>query len=244
MRLYYYTKLQYGLAAIRDERIKISSFETLNDPFDFVGIATSNEEDRKAVQIHKDDIKSRAGLLCMSETWKEPLMWGHYADNHRGVCLAFEVNPNKFRQVLYVDERPKLEDFNTKKVKDLKGEEIDLISTMKFKQWSYEREWRSFVRLLNLDYVDGNHYKLFDKHLVLKGMLFGSRCELKDARLTYILTQHDNIKVGFVRPANSRFDIVIDQPKTRKWLDMGRGVKYDWSSKELIFDDEMDLLDD
>ncbi|AYM13425.1 DUF2971 domain-containing protein [Agrobacterium tumefaciens] len=244
MRLYYYTKLQYGLMAVRDQRIKISSFETLNDPFDFVGIATSNEDDRRTVQAHKDDIKSRAGLLCMSETWKEPLMWGHYADNHRGVSLAFEVNPNKFRQVSYVEERPKLEDFGAKKVTDLKGEVIDRISTMKFNQWSYEREWRSFVRLLNLDYVDGNHFKLFDNHLVLKGVLFGSRCDIRDDRLTYVLQKHDKIKVGFVRPAHSKFDIVIDQPKTKKWLDMGRGVKYDWSSKELKFDDEIELLDD
>lgn len=50
MRLYYYTSLKYGLAAIRDQRIKISHFDALNDPFDFIGVATDTEEQRKQVE--------------------------------------------------------------------------------------------------------------------------------------------------------------------------------------------------
>ena len=33
------------------------------------------------------------GVLCFSRGWHNPLLWSHYGDKHRGVCLGFDV-PN------------------------------------------------------------------------------------------------------------------------------------------------------
>ncbi|MDQ1185456.1 DUF2971 domain-containing protein [Agrobacterium larrymoorei] len=96
MRLYYYTKLQYGLAAIRDKRIKISLYDSLNDPFDFLGLAIDYRSERRRLSKIKKELSASFGIVCLSETWKEPLMWGHYADSHRGICLGFEVEAGAY----------------------------------------------------------------------------------------------------------------------------------------------------
>ncbi|MDW9570209.1 DUF2971 domain-containing protein [Sinorhizobium meliloti] len=31
------------------------------------------------------------GIVCLSDNWQHPMMWSHYADRHRGICLAFDV---------------------------------------------------------------------------------------------------------------------------------------------------------
>jgi hypothetical protein len=31
-------------------------------------------------------------ITCFGERWDDHLMWSHYADNHKGLCLAFDMN--------------------------------------------------------------------------------------------------------------------------------------------------------
>jgi len=47
-------------------------------------------------------IHQRAGrniyLTCFSKSYKEPIMWSHYADNHNGYCLIFKPYDNQILQ--------------------------------------------------------------------------------------------------------------------------------------------------
>lgn len=36
-------------------------------------------------------MSEKYGLLCFCETWQSPLLWNHYADRHKGICLGFDV---------------------------------------------------------------------------------------------------------------------------------------------------------
>jgi len=45
----------------------------------------------------------RYRLYCLSAKADCPLMWGHYADHHRGVCLEFSVRTPEFCQAIQVD---------------------------------------------------------------------------------------------------------------------------------------------
>lgn len=235
MRLYYYTSLKYGLAAIRDQRIKISHFDALNDPFDFIGVATDTEEQRKQVEERRDRLKTNNGLICMSETWKSPLLWGHYADCHKGVCLIFNVDDSsKWRKVKYTDQRKSLDDFGVDTINDLKGEDFTTLCSTKFKAWEYEQEWRLFPKLrpARKDFVDGNFFYKFSDNdgeiMRLDGIIFGARCKIEDDTIEQFTDPIEDFRVGFVRPANSRFDIILDQQKNRPWVSKSVGISYSW----------------
>jgi hypothetical protein len=48
------------------------------------------------------------GVLCLSTKYDSPLMWSHYADQHRGICVEFDVSklpPEALRKVVYGTSR-------------------------------------------------------------------------------------------------------------------------------------------
>ena len=52
---------------------------------------------------------AQVGVLCLSELHDDILMWSHYADCHRGICLVYETIDEFFadaRPVRYQVERP------------------------------------------------------------------------------------------------------------------------------------------
>lgn len=94
-------------------------------------------------------LKDRTGVSCFSELKDSLLMWAHYADNHRGFCVEYNLlNINKKLMftpvpVIYTDEIACFDfaDFEILK----KGGSIKLIDkivSFKSPEWSYEKEWR------------------------------------------------------------------------------------------------------
>lgn len=58
-----------------------------------------------------EGIKSQVGILCLSDRNDNLSLWAHYADNHRGVCLEFDLlaDPETFsmpKKVSYDDAFP------------------------------------------------------------------------------------------------------------------------------------------
>ncbi|WP_159442782.1 DUF2971 domain-containing protein [Agrobacterium rosae] len=213
--MYYYTSQRHGLASIRDKRIKISKFSELNDPFDFIGIATDKKEERDLVKNMRGKLNSKTGLVCMSEVWNEPLLWGHYADKHKGVCLAFEVNETKWDKVQYVDQRPRLGDYGVDNIAALKADNLRDISRKKFKSWSYEKEWRYFLSFKKPDFVDGHYFLDFDDELKLIGVVLGERSTVTKEQIAAMIDAHPSIKIGFARAAFSRFSLILNRLRTQ-----------------------------
>ena len=96
------------------------------------------------------------GILCGSSTPSCPVMWGHYADNHRGVCLEFELLDEEGNDsfcfskddnydigiVEYTDEPIDILNLPLKKVAEIDKK----LLTTKSKRWSYENEVRLITR--------------------------------------------------------------------------------------------------
>jgi len=82
-------------------------------------------------------IPGRWGLYCLTSDPCSTLMWSHYSRNHRGICLEFAVNKNKFtlaHRLRYQREYPRLLLFD---------EESRLsILVVKSDEWGYEKEFR------------------------------------------------------------------------------------------------------
>lgn len=219
MRLYYFTSSHWGLVATRDKRLKLSRYGDLNDPFDFVGIATEEPAQRKQLAVLRNNLGSKAGIVCMSATWREPLLWGHYADKHKGICLGFDVKDSLWEEISYVDERPKLSDFGKDAISELTADDVKKISTTKFANWSYEREYRRFIDLSKkkVDFVDGNYFLEFSDVLELKQVIFGERSTVTDAQIEAVRSNHPAVEIMHSRAAYSRFEVVKHVTKSEKW---------------------------
>lgn len=113
------------------------------------------------------------GIFSMSEVPDHPLMWAHYTDDHKGICIGFETTgagrltqPEHCLKVVYTDTLPKMEIGFRQEIAFALDERGRLKSTSriafsdpavqaaistKSTHWSYEREWR-YVEALGGEY--------------------------------------------------------------------------------------------
>lgn len=84
LRLYYYMPAKYLFNLLKDDEIKVSIPEECNDPLEF----TSAKLERK--DGSKRESKYDGGFISFSERYDISLLWSHYADSHKGVCLRFD----------------------------------------------------------------------------------------------------------------------------------------------------------
>lgn len=95
-----------------------------------------------------DNLRNTMGVSCLSESEKSLLMWAHYANNHRGICVEYDLlqinSVLKFTAVpvIYSQERACFNFFNPENIEnDTLGLFIQSL-TSKSLEWSYEKEWR------------------------------------------------------------------------------------------------------
>lgn len=209
MRLYYFTTERFGLEAIRDSRLKIARINELNDPFEFLGLAL-NRDGRKVLREWKNQMADRYGLICMSRDWWHPLLWGHYAEKHRGLCLGFDVAENgMFREVKYHVERPTLSEFRRNKLADLNESDMNKLLFMKFRAWEYESEYRAFCELKEKDPVSGLYFLPFSENLKLAQVIVGERSSVTRDRLAGVLGGRAATVTSFkARAGFQRFEVV------------------------------------
>jgi hypothetical protein len=81
-------------------------------------------------------ICNRYRIYCLTERADVPLMWGHYAVSHTGVCVEFDGRVSPFADAIQVQY---LAAYPARDVVEHAGYE-PLIT--KSRDWSYEGEWR------------------------------------------------------------------------------------------------------
>lgn len=85
-------------------------------------------------------VTARVGVLCFSEVYDDILMWSHYADCHKGICLVYETKYEFFahaQPVRYQAKRPVVNPV-TQSTEQMLDNAIFTKSTA----WAYEKEWR------------------------------------------------------------------------------------------------------
>jgi hypothetical protein len=104
--------------------------------------------------------RNAVGAACFTEDARNELLWAHYGDNHKGMCLEFDSTKDPFKQIMqveYVKEVPVIT------YQDLTGT-TDIISRVMTKPfltkpdiWSYEKEWRILTEANSfIQYVAGS----------------------------------------------------------------------------------------
>jgi hypothetical protein len=208
MMLYYFTNKKFGLENLEKRRLKISLFSTVNDPFELLGVELSDKTVRKTVQYESSVLTKEKGLLCFSSDKYNPVQWAHYSDNHKGLCLGFEIPNSYVEKVSYVANRLNKSILNA-------PEKQKKLLTTKFNHWSYEQEYRMLLELINYPEESPNlRFKHFDELLTLKEVYIGCRSELKfeDIKNAFQSTS-GSVVVKHTRPAFKDFKIVWDKKK-------------------------------
>ena len=159
--------LKYG-------KITFSEPSGLNDPLEAKLIIKSEDE------MLQDDLKvymkaflrEDVRILSLSSTCRSMPMWAHYADDHKGICVEFELSPygmNSYMNFLYKDEyslnlpvysvlyQPQesrvinYEDW----IKMNDAEQSSILYLSKTDEWSYEKECRLFLFNRASEIIDG-----------------------------------------------------------------------------------------
>lgn len=115
---------------------------------------------RKVESILHAKLPTLLGVLCLSGSGQNALMWSHYADSHRGALIEFDENHSTFkrrrshaddlghfRHVSYSDTRPH--------INAMSGEQVFVqLALTKALDWAYEQEQRLLWPLTMADRHD------------------------------------------------------------------------------------------
>jgi hypothetical protein len=186
--------------------MKIARVADLNDPFELLAANLGgNKQLRKAMRDWRNELNKTTGLLCFSRDWYSPVLWSHYADKHRGICLGFELNDKHAEPVDYVEERLIMRGdrlaFDESVVRKL-------LKT-KYVHWSYEREVRVFVRLDPATAERGLYFSEFSNDLRLTEVIMGPLCEISIERVRHLVgSMYPDAQVLRARLAFKSFNVV------------------------------------
>jgi hypothetical protein len=120
------------------------------------------------------------GIVSLAERATCPLMWSHYGDQHRGICLGYSVPDSAVdvRKIRYGGSRAVLASDVAAMLAgdDVARQRVDeAVLLRKARPWAYEREWRLIGKQGALP-----------SPLELQEVIFGMRC---DSAVVYAVIQ-------------------------------------------------------
>ncbi len=144
MKIYKYQSININLLkSLQKRMIWASQVDQLNDPYELFFI------DNTGTDIYTNFRKTLC-VCCFSKNKDEILMWSHYANDHKGVCLEWDIDFEKMKDcLLEIDYNNEIT--TLQKVDRLDSGHLSInIKTngkfifSKFKTWEYEEEMRFF----------------------------------------------------------------------------------------------------
>ncbi len=208
IRVYHFTAACWALDDIKRRRIKIAEYHNCNDPFELGCYVGGNRERRLVLRLFKNDIRKAFGFVSFSHNWHNALLWSHYADCHKGMCLGFDLKDGLAQPVRYAKTRPFLPPQTTQNT-------ATTLLLTKAHAWAYEEEWRVSASLNDRDPETGLCFYLFSDELRLREVIVGAHADesisertVKDAVGDY----RHRVAVRKARLGFSRFEVV-----TQRW---------------------------
>lgn len=174
--VYKFTSAQYGIGNLQNKRLKLSTIDDLNDPFDLCPLDTTDPAIEAAVDAVIAHFRRTAAIVCFSRNWDNLLLWSHYGASHTGICLGFEIpdgdpGANYDTDVLY---QPNL--LRIRRPEDVNFDLANRLLRTKHESWSYEQEVRMFVQLNDPPDAKGLLWIDFGPHLELTEVIIGAQC--------------------------------------------------------------------
>ena len=215
MKLYHFLNAQNAICDIALKRIKISRIGQLNDTFEFLAVDLADAWKKAALENWKNTLDEQYGLICFCANWSNPLMWGHYADSHKGIALGFEIPDDVLLKVVYTKNRASIAfDPDTRSV--VGGEDtVNRLLKTKFEDWEYEQEYRFFIDLESSQKEGSNYFADFSDKLVLSDVILGFKCDLRIEQVKELIgSNYANVRV-LKAGLHQRFFKVIEDRTAR-----------------------------
>ena len=201
--------INYSLKSLQDGKISFAHIRYFNDPCEFSFSPDENTRGKSNFDM-RYEYELQLRLFCFSETFQNPLMWGHYGNSHQGFCVGYDQDdilgiPEYqicFGKVHYSDDIPCLpeEDINN-----------GLALFYKSSDWEKENEWRASICLNFSD-----QYKISKTEFIgaredwLKENPFFERAVDSHLRLPLSIRPTDSAardKISKIRKSNNNFEI-------------------------------------
>ena len=208
MLAYHFVDDQYGLINLAKRRLKVSQFDSVNDPFELFCHALNDEVLRRRMGKFKSLTAAGTGMICFSKSMCSPVQWAHYAGRHKGLCLGFEIPERFLAPVRYVSERI---DFDFDKPWDLDVTDSRTVESFltKYDHWSYEQEVRLFGFLGKPDPDSGLYFESFSDNIKLVEVYVGCAAKITKSELHSALGDlRSEVDCYKVRPAFNSFKMV------------------------------------
>lgn len=187
--------------------IRIENFKRIADE---ISLDEPEEYENNILSIYRNEIYTEfqqymaKGMYCLSKIKKNMLMWAHYGDQHRGICLGYEIPKSLHTQIDKVSySGNKVIDINDihsmlKGDKNVRVKVNRMVWLQKAPVWKYEKEWR-LMGNLNEEVTS----------LKLKKIIFGSRCkESVISTIQKLIINKNKIKIYKVIENTNSFKIL------------------------------------
>ena len=217
-RVYKFMKAEHAIGSLKKKRLKLSTIEDLNDPFDLCPLDTSHPQIAAAADAFTIPFKETRAVLCFSRNWDNLLLWSHYGDSHKGVCLGFDIvgGAEGANYDMDVHYQPNLLEIRTPA--DVKYELASRLLRTKHESWSYEQEVRMFAALNDPPDANGRHWIDFNPQLQLREVIIGPQCHPAISKTVQqaVVPYGDTVKLRWAGMRSDAF-LLIKQDHPPEW---------------------------
>ena len=167
--------------------------------------------DKLAPEMHKQ-MDERYRVYCLTRRPAIPLMWAHYADHHRGICLEINVRQPDLCAAIQVQYRETYPSFRLGADRDLSP------FYTKSSDWQYEDEYRLIAEEEDRAFSDrtlktrNQFYKLPTGSLI--SIIIGVHAPDETRRTIRSIVDRSgkNLSIRQAARAPDRYEILIDPP--------------------------------
>ena len=140
-------------------------------------------------------------LACFSEEGDNIIMWSHYANSHKGVCLEYEP---QLLDESNPEHRSILSSIRKVWYSNLRFEDKDGMFSpfVKANAWNYEQEWRLFK-----ESIEPEKIKFPCLKSVCLGMNFGSQINELNRIIKALSNKKRKIELYLYTPSHSEFSL-------------------------------------
>jgi hypothetical protein len=210
MLYYKFRSVEDAERDIREKRLRISRYRSLNDPYELMGIASARATFIAGIKRTVDEFNDMWGITCFSGNWNDPVMWSHYSCDHKGIALGFEF-PTLTPDKVNYDEHPIPEkEWIDQYHKDPEGS-VKAWFLRKYLSWKYEDEYRFISELKEPDPILTQYYfvEFGPTTLELREVVMGVRCTKRMAEMRRLLNSAGLLKVKIIKAELSTTDFKV-----------------------------------
>jgi len=222
--LYKYISAKYADSIINKKSLLMSDGSAYNDPFELLVVNNKDHTEQRVPGLR---------ILCLTNSYQKKLMWSHYADSHKGLCLALKVPSEIVYYVCYTGERV-YENSDVDKIiskcKD-KGKRnlikpyenlpyAHKIALIKDQKWSYEKEYRIVCaenKIASLKEKDGYFFPVEIERVYLGCRFMDNDPAKREAIIK--ACKGNKVDIRYMRLSPKNYSVVLEKPNRGKSTD-------------------------